>query len=32
MNRFLKLVLLTLPIVGLGVGYLAYTVSNSPPP
>lgn len=32
MNSFLKLLLMTLPIVGLGVGYLAYTVSNSPPP
>lgn len=32
MNNILKFVLITLPIVGLGAGFLAYTVSNSPPP
>lgn len=32
MNNILKLVLITVPIAGLGAGFLAYTVSNSPPP
>lgn len=32
MNKILKVVLITLPIVGLGAGFLAYTVSNSRPP
>lgn len=32
MNKILKLMLITLPLAGLGVGFLAYTVSNSAPP
>lgn len=32
MNKFLKLVLITLPLAGLGAGFLAYTVSNSARP
>ena len=32
MNKILKFVLITLPIAGLGAGFLAYTVSNSAPP
>ena len=32
MNKVLKLVLITLPLAGLGAGYLAYTLSNSAPP
>lgn len=32
MNKVLKLVLITLPLIGLGVGFLAYTISNNRPP
>ncbi|MBR9652777.1 efflux RND transporter periplasmic adaptor subunit [Thalassovita aquimarina] len=32
MNKILKFMLITLPIAGLGAGFLAYTVSNRPPP
>ncbi|MFT4715048.1 MAG: multidrug efflux pump subunit AcrA (membrane-fusion protein) [Paracoccaceae bacterium] len=32
MNNFLKLILVTGPIIGLGAGFLAYTVSNRLPP
>ncbi|PUB10919.1 efflux RND transporter periplasmic adaptor subunit [Yoonia sediminilitoris] len=32
MKNLVKLALISLPIVGLGVAFLSYTVSNSPPP
>lgn len=32
MNKLLKVALITLPIAGLGAGFLIYTVSNSQPP